>query len=276
MIRQGIISTSAITPLRPATDIGLGHVEWPEDLEDFSGSLTQYTKEMVSSKSVADVWLCRMQGDSAPNFLQVDERENLNLAQNEARLRRIVIKVPRLPGGLSTTGPKEDQFQQACKSLLAKPTNFLSTTFQILCATVKERFDLEHENLVDLIGLDRSYGRYPGIVLEYCPYGDLTHFKGLIIPYEENNQRYLREIGEGLQYLHNLPSALSHGDLTPDNIFVDGRGTLKLSIISFARIAASLPANTQIVARPDGSISARYSSPELLMDGAVPTPESDM
>ncbi|KEP50628.1 tyrosine kinase catalytic domain protein [Rhizoctonia solani 123E] len=238
--------------------MGLGRVDWQENLEDYSGSLAQYTKEIISSKNMADIWIYRIQGDSAPNFLQVDERGNFDLAKTEARLRRIIVKVPRLPGGLSTTAPEEDRFQQ------------------ILRAVVNERFGLQHENLVDLIGLDRSYGVYPGIVLEYCPYGDLTHYKGLIIPYEKDSQRYLKEIGKGLQYLHGLNSALAHGDLTPDNIFVDGQGTLKISIISFARLAASLPANTQVAARPDSSISARYSSPELLMDNSTPTPESDM
>ncbi|KAG8762205.1 hypothetical protein FRC11_010473 [Ceratobasidium sp. 423] len=209
---------------------------------------------MASSKGMADIWIYRIQGDSAPNFPQANERGSFDLVKNEARLRKVVVKVPRLPSGLSITSPEDDQFQQ------------------ILRIAVRERFHLQHENLVDLIGLDRSYGKYPGIVLEYCPYGDLTHHVLLYRDYH----RYLREICRGLHYLHTLPSTLAHGDLTPDNIFVDGQGTLKLSIISFARLAASLPANTQVAARPEASISVRYASPELLMDGAMPTPESDM
>ncbi|CAE6490364.1 unnamed protein product [Rhizoctonia solani] len=245
MIQQGTISTTAITPLRPAANIGQERVEWPDKMEDLSESLACYSKEMTSSKSMADVWIYRTHGDLAPTFFQVDERRNFDQVKNEARLRRVVVKVPRLPGGLSTATPEDDQFQQ------------------ILRIAVKERFDLSHENLVDMIGLNNSYGKYPGIVLEYCPYGDLTHYKRLIVPYEKDNQRYLREISQGLQYLHTLPSTLAHGDLTPDNILVDGQGTLKLSIISFARLAVSLPANTQVAALPDASISARHTDTML-------------
>jgi serine/threonine protein kinase len=57
---------------------------------------------------------------------------------------------------------------------------------------------------------------------------------------------------------------------------VDGQGTLKLSILSFARVAASLPASSQVAARPDNYISARYSSPELLADSSRASPESDI
>ncbi|CAE6347256.1 unnamed protein product [Rhizoctonia solani] len=258
MIRQGMISAASVTPHRPATSITSGTVEWPDKLEDYSGSLAHYSKELISNKNIADVWIYRIQGDSAPAFLQADERRGFDPTKTDDRLRRFVVKVPRLPGGLSTTSPEDDQFQQ------------------LLRLVVKERFDLDHENIVELIGLDRSYGRYPGIVLEYCPYGDLTHYKGLIVPYEKDNQRYLREISQGLEYLHSLPSVLTHGDLTPDNILVDGQGTLKLSIISFARVATSLPENSQVAVRPESPISVRYASPDLLIDNTRTSPESDM
>lgn len=61
-----------------------------------------------------------------------------------------------------------------------------------------------------------------------------------------------------------------------DNICVDAEGTLKISILSFARLTANLPSTTQASAPTDDAISARYLSPELLEDGARPTPESDM
>lgn len=191
---------------------------------------------------------------------------------------------------------------------------------------------MKHNNLVGLIGLDTSFGRFPGLVLEYCPYGDLTRvsisrlagtrigslknnsqFKSLVAPNEKDLEKYvgqltiiyarvsggaytrsfqMRDILQGLQYLHGLPSAIAHGDLTPvssnqsigthiynifqENILVDGKGTLKLSIISFARLAASRPFHKQKGALTiDDAISARYISPELL-GIAWPTPKSDM
>ena len=57
---------------------------------------------------------------------------------------------------------------------------------------------------------------------------------------------------------------------------MDAEGTLKISILSFARLTASLSSTTQLSALTDDAISARYFSPELLEDGARPTPESDM
>jgi hypothetical protein len=153
----------------------------------------------------------RIQGDSAPTLLQADERKKFDQLKNDDRLRRFVVKVPRLPGGLSATSPEDDQFLQVQNAIspIFYPW-FITNIFQLLRLAVKERFDLDHENLVELIGLDRSYGRYPGIVLEYCPYGDLTHvslvvvvtldfavllsdhqYKRLIVPYEKDNQRYV-------------------------------------------------------------------------------------
>ena len=57
---------------------------------------------------------------------------------------------------------------------------------------------------------------------------------------------------------------------------VDSEGTLKITSISFGRLAANLPSTNQTAAPTDDSISVRYMSPELLQDDAWPTPESDM
>ncbi|KAB5589387.1 Tyrosine kinase catalytic domain containing protein [Ceratobasidium theobromae] len=262
-------------------DIQSNLEDWANGIEDYSQRLSAHSKETVTMKRMADVIICRAQGDSAPAFLDRFEAGSFEPAKDRGSLMRFIVKVPRMPWGLSNLPLENDPFME------------------VLHPAIKQRSPLKHNNLVSLIGLDTSFGRFPGLVLEYCPYGDLTRFKSLVAPNEKDLEKYvgqlaiiyarvsggaytrsfqMRDILQGLQYLHGLPSAIAHGDLTPENILVDGKGTLKLSTISFARLAASRPSHKQLqkgALTIDDAISARYLSPELL-DIAWPTPKSDM
>ena len=42
---------------------------------------------------------------------------------------------------------------------------------------VRERYSLQHQNVVEMIGLDSSFGTYPGLVLEYCENSSLDEVR---------------------------------------------------------------------------------------------------
>ncbi|KAF8601648.1 kinase-like protein [Ceratobasidium sp. AG-I] len=172
--------------------------------------------------------------------------------------RMYAVKVLRASGGLGSRNPTLDPYQQGLRRV------------------VRERASIEHKNIITLLGLELSYGRYPGLVMEYCAGGTLESFLDTVPADDLGIQnRCMVQILEGLQFMHTLPSPLYHGDLTPHNILVDGAGTLKLTLFSFARLTANLSA-IQMTATTDEAISARYLSPELLQEENKPTTHSDM
>ncbi|CUA73543.1 proto-oncogene tyrosine-protein kinase ROS [Rhizoctonia solani] len=85
------------------------------------------------------------------------------------------------------------------------------------------------------------------------------------------------DILEGLKYMHGYPIPIPQGDLTPENISVDNRGRAKISLFSFGRMLAALPADAAITATLESVLSFRWMSPELIIaNKPQPTTESDM
>jgi hypothetical protein len=56
LIQRGMVS-AVTTPAQPALEVDSGLVGWPDELEDFSEALVGYSKERISSRRMADVWL---------------------------------------------------------------------------------------------------------------------------------------------------------------------------------------------------------------------------
>ncbi|KAG8741376.1 hypothetical protein FRC10_002941 [Ceratobasidium sp. 414] len=88
--------------------------------------------------------------------------------------------------------------------------------------------------------------------------------------------RIIWDVLEGLRYMHSFPIPVPQGDLTPDNILVTADGTAKISLFSFGRIIAAIPAAATLTASAGPLIPFRWMSPELLTNYSKPTTESDM
>lgn len=57
LIHRGAIPLNTLTPTPLIMDIGLGLVQWPDDIRDLSDELNNYSKERISCRRMADVWM---------------------------------------------------------------------------------------------------------------------------------------------------------------------------------------------------------------------------
>lgn len=245
LVKQELINPLAITPQRPALEIGAELVAWPEKTKDFANESARFQKELVSAQRLANVWVYAAENQDSSTM-------------NTKSTIKFAVKVACLTEGLGPSNSTIHPFHNALRW------------------AVKERLDIQHRNIVEILGIDTSCGNYPGIVLEYCSQGNFVSYKHKMRQDEELYITYMMQILSGLEHLHTMISPLAHGDLTPSNILVDAKGTLKLSAVSFARLSASLPHTAQTMLPTDATISARYMSPELLQDDSWPTPASDI
>ncbi|KAG9074915.1 ATP binding, partial [Ceratobasidium sp. 370] len=235
LIEVGELNPSTSTPLRSAKDISEEPLDWPEKVDDLAWKLVKFDKKKISVQRMADVW--RYSQDDLPKVVS---------SSKPSMSQIFAVKVLRAPGGLGSGDITVDPFQQALRRV------------------VWERLSINHQHIIQLLGIDTSYGRYPGLVMEYCGGGNLEDvLESAALDDEHFPVRCMIQILKGLEFLHNLPSPLAHGDLTPHNILADSKGTLKLTLTA---------------APNDDAISARYLSPELIAkdDGSWPTPHADM
>ncbi|KAG9079779.1 hypothetical protein FRC06_007476, partial [Ceratobasidium sp. 370] len=233
LIELGELNPSTSTPLRSAKDLSEEPLDWPEKVEDLAWKLVKFDKKKILVQRMADVW--RYSQDDLPKVVSSSKPSVSQI---------FAVKVLRAPGGLGSGDITVDPFQQALRRV------------------VWERLSINHQHIIQLLGIDTSYGRYPGLVMEYCGGGNLEDvLESAALDDDHFPVRCMIQILTGLEFLHNLPSPLAHGDLTPVcDALPDSKGTLKLTLVSFARL------------------STRYLSPELIAkdDGSWPTPHADM
>ncbi|KXN83009.1 Serine/threonine-protein kinase CTR1, partial [Leucoagaricus sp. SymC.cos] len=126
---------------------------------------------------------------------------------------------------------------------------------------------LNHENVLEFLGLTQEHGRYdcPALVSPYCDNGTVsTYLKSHSDP-EISLLRQLRGVAKGLEYLHQ--NDVIHGDLKPvdgqlidstkSNILVHDDGRPLLCDFGRSRILGTRGFTT----RPAGV--ARYQAPEV-------------
>lgn len=116
------------------------------------------------------------------------------------------------------------------KMILAKGVNQLVT----LKSEIDIMKDAHHKNIVNYI---ESYivGKFLWCVMEYMDGGDLTE---IIRVCGDNLKEYqiatiLKEVLEGLHYLHTLPKPIIHRDIKSDNILLGLDGTIKITDFGF-------------------------------------------
>lgn len=57
LIQQGMVSSASLTPEQAVVEAEQELVSWPDGLEDLSEALADYTKERISSRRMADIWV---------------------------------------------------------------------------------------------------------------------------------------------------------------------------------------------------------------------------
>ncbi|KAG8760534.1 hypothetical protein FRC12_009548 [Ceratobasidium sp. 428] len=116
----------------------------------------------------------------------------------------------------------------------------------------------------------KEFSVLPGIVLEFCSNGTLQEYYSRKFNDldDEDKKSLLRDIGNGVHYLHHSVSQgiVVHGNLSMDTVLVDDRGTLRLSNFEFAcqyqRTDNILEAPV-ILAPPIAPAPSRWHAPEF-------------
>ncbi|XP_069586840.1 receptor-interacting serine/threonine-protein kinase 1 isoform X2 [Ranitomeya imitator] len=95
----------------------------------------------------------------------------------------------------------------------------------------KIMYKLSHERIVKLLGIILEDGNY-ALVIEYMTKGNLLHvLKQVTVPVSVK-ARFILEIIEGMEYLHN--QKVIHKDLKPENILADDEFHVKIADLGVA------------------------------------------
>ncbi len=143
----------------------------------------------------------------------------------------------------------------ALKQIKIRP--FKNQTFDIqkeaaLC------FQVQHPNIVSILGLTKLENNYMGIVMEWADQGNLReNLKDMSI---EEKIKVSICICEGLDFMHSF--RIAHRDLKPENILLFGGKTVaKISDFGTSKIIQTIIFGTNIVGTP------KYSAPETILKG---------
>lgn len=123
---------------------------------------------------------------------------------------------------------------------------------------------LRDPGIVEIYDSGLSPGGHLFLVLEWEEGGDLRHWAQGVVALDE-------ALGIGESVCAALSSAhaesIIHGDIKPDNIFIDGKGRLKVGDFGLADIGGE----GRAVFHTPG-----YTAPEILMGTAASSPQSDI
>ncbi|EJD05232.1 uncharacterized protein FOMMEDRAFT_154445 [Fomitiporia mediterranea MF3/22] len=120
---------------------------------------------------------------------------------------------------------------------------------------------LEHENVVPLMGTCSDFGRYISLVCPWYENGSLFQYmkKQQDILKLVDRLKLLSEIAAGLAYLHSR--SIVHGDLSSANILIDDDGHARLGDFGLSTLVEDLVDSGYPSSMLGGAI--RWSAPEL-------------
>ncbi len=185
------------------------------------------------------------------------------------KINQIVAEIPKISSAeidVSSspfaTGSCADIFQchrkgsfVALKKLRIKPDE--NQTFDIqreaaLC------FQVQHPNIVTLLGLTRLENNFIGFLMEWADQGNLRENMGKMRAVEKIKVSLC--ICEGLEYMHSI--RIAHRDLKPENVLLfDDRTIAKISDFGTSKIIQTIIVGTNMFGTP------KYSAPETMLKG---------
>jgi len=132
---------------------------------------------------------------------------------------------------------------------------------------------LEHRNVLNLLGTVTN-SKLLGMVSMVCPWmdnGDLDDYQKKH-PFMNEKMRFqiLKDIAEGLNYLHDNTRSIVHGDLWSRNILFDGEGTARIGDFGLSKVAQRTSKSTHSTTVDPGMIY--YRPPELYIHGSHQKP----
>jgi serine/threonine protein kinase len=119
-------------------------------------------------------------------------------------------------------------------------------------------FQIQHPNIVALLGLTNLENNYIGFVMEWADQGNLRKNMTKI------NSRKKVEVSlcicDGLEYMHSL--RVAHRDLKPENVLLFGdKPIAKLSDFGTSKVIQTIIVGTNMEGTP------KYSAPEEMLKG---------
>ncbi|CAE7126221.1 unnamed protein product [Rhizoctonia solani] len=240
LVDNHLIDTSSSTPDRMSLNFDGDMPPWPDAIADFGGQGLSQNRKLLHQGTRAEIWI---------------HQETIG---SDQAATKYIIKAPTPPRRMNPRTTKLDPFQY------------------LLRRVVRERYSLQHQNIVEMLGIDTSFGLYSGLVFEYCEDLSLEVFKLKHLHDRYDLIQYAIQILEGLTYLHTFPTPIAHGDLNPLNIVVNAQGILKLTLFSLSQIAANIPQTEGANSLTMHAEILRYFSPEMLSDASIPSIRSDM
>jgi serine/threonine protein kinase len=198
-------------------------------------------------------------GNKEEHFQKIEDKINQIVAEIPGISITEIKRVTPLP---IATGSYADIFRchrngsfVALKQLRLKPNE--KQTFDIqreaaLC------FQIQHPNIVGILGLTRIENNYIGFVMEWADHGNLRENMGKMSSGEKIKVSLC--ICEGLVYMHSIQTA--HRDLKPENVLLFGDKTVaKISDFGTSKIIQTMIVGTNMVGTPN------YYAPETMSYG---------
>ncbi|KAG8950733.1 hypothetical protein FRC04_007152 [Tulasnella sp. 424] len=130
---------------------------------------------------------------------------------------------------------------------------------------------LHHPHILELLGFAFDNGR-PCLISPWCEYGTLQDY---LKKYPNPDRRMLvRQIAEGLSYLHSRSPPVIHGDFKTMNILVTNEHVAKICDFGGSKHLGEEKTGLTTAGLPFGTV--RYSAPEISREDAPQTLQSDI
>ncbi|KIK77318.1 hypothetical protein PAXRUDRAFT_835029 [Paxillus rubicundulus Ve08.2h10] len=120
---------------------------------------------------------------------------------------------------------------------------------------------LQHENVVELLGIVHGFGVLPSMVSPWFSNGSLSSYLSKHEAMDlSGRQGLLFDIASGLRYLHSQD--VVHGDLHSGNVLVDDNGRACLTDFGLSVILQDFPGTSYLKSSVCGAL--RYADPDLV------------
>ncbi|KAG1906280.1 kinase-like domain-containing protein [Suillus fuscotomentosus] len=227
---------------------------------------------------------------SQTNIAKTVETMLLQLPVTVTRISQAVLTKCDYPNGLDVLGAAlrykwvhESRETEVAVKILRDNANGYNDMNRIsnrICREVYVRKRLRHKAILALYGITAGFGIIPGpsFVYPWMAGGSLRDYlkqEHSVLPASQKLD-ILLEVARGIEYLHKQDVA--HGNLTGDNIFLDGSGRVRIADFSRSVILAEADSDMFNEQLPG---DARYTAPEFMFTGGrtgipKPTKEGDV
>eukprot|EP00980_Cylindrotheca_fusiformis_P000777 scaffold184_cov125-Cylindrotheca_fusiformis.AAC.12 len=126
---------------------------------------------------------------------------------------------------------------------------------------------LRHPNITTVMGAVIDKGSDPMLIMEFMEHGSLQEvlLNPTMVIESDLILHILKDIAQGVRFLHSSDPPLIHGDLKSGNVLIDSKFRAKLSDFGLSKRKPDKATGTPL-----------WMAPELLLGQSMNTPKSDM